>query len=44
MLISKRHATLHQLDTVYGVRDVYDMLEVAIVDDHNARVAHADNN
>jgi hypothetical protein len=34
-LLSKRMATLHELDTVYGVRDVYDMLEVVTVDDYN---------
>jgi hypothetical protein len=28
-------ATLHELDTVYGVQDVYDMLEVVTVDDYN---------
>jgi hypothetical protein len=28
-------ATLHELDTVYGVEDVYDMLEVLSVDAHN---------
>lgn len=31
-------ATLHELDTVYGVEDVYDMLEVASIDAHNQRV------
>jgi hypothetical protein len=28
-------ATLHELDTVYGVEDAYNMLEIAIVDDAN---------
>lgn len=28
-------ATLHELGTVYGVEDCYDMLEVAAVDAHN---------
>ena len=31
-------ATLHELDTVYGVEDVYDMLEVLTVDAHNQRL------
>ena len=35
-LLSKRMATLHELDTVYGVHDVYDMLEVVTIDAHNA--------
>lgn len=39
-LISKRMVTLHELDTVYGVRDVYDMLEVITVDDYNNALAN----
>ena len=31
-------ATLAELDTVYGVEDVYDMLEVLTVDGHNNRL------
>ena len=38
-LLSKRIATLHELDTVYGVRDVYDMLEVITIDDYNNALA-----
>ena len=39
-LLSKRMATLHELDTVYGVQDVYDMLEVLTVDDYNNALAN----
>lgn len=39
-LLSKRMATLHELDTVYGVQDVYDMLEVITVDDYNNALAN----
>lgn len=28
-------ATLHELQTVYGVKDAYDMLEIITVDDNN---------
>jgi hypothetical protein len=28
-------ATLHELDTVYGVEDLYDLLEIIIVDSEN---------
>jgi hypothetical protein len=28
-------ATLNELDTVYGTEDVYDMLEVILVDKYN---------
>ena len=31
-VISHRLATLHELGTVYGMEDVYDMLEVIAVD------------
>lgn len=33
-------ATLHELDTVYGVQDVYDMLEVVTIDDYNNALAN----
>lgn len=31
--------TLRELQTVYGLRDLYDLLEVGEVEAHNARVA-----
>lgn len=31
-------ATLRDLDEHYGVRDLYDMLEIIFVDAHNQRV------
>lgn len=36
-------ATLHELATVYGLRDCYDMLEIAAVDAHNRRVLNNPN-
>lgn len=36
-MISKRLATLHELGSVYGTKDLYDMLEIIIVDNHNAQ-------
>jgi hypothetical protein len=38
-LISAKLATLHELQTVYGVADAYNMLEVLKVDLHNQRVS-----
>jgi hypothetical protein len=32
-------ATLHELQTVYGVQDAYNMLEIAVVDNYNAALA-----
>lgn len=32
-------ATLHELDTVYSVEDVYLMLEVLTTDAHNSSIA-----
>lgn len=37
--MSSRHATLHELQTVYGVRDLYMLLEIYSVDLHNERIA-----
>lgn len=37
-------ATLHELQTVYGVADAYRMLEVLNVDLHNQRVTRAERN
>jgi hypothetical protein len=37
-VLSAKMATLHELQTVYSVKDVYDMTEVILVDTHNARV------
>lgn len=37
-VISKHFATLHELETVYSTRDLYDMLEVITVDDYNRQL------
>lgn len=37
-LVSKGFCTLHELDTVYGTQDAYDMLEIIAVDSHNQRI------
>ena len=31
-------ATLRELETVYSIEDVYDMLEIVAVDAHNRRM------
>jgi len=36
-VVSTKMATLHELDTVYSMDDLYDMLEVIAVDAHNRR-------
>jgi len=36
-VVSSRLATLHELQTVYGLKDAYDFLEIMIVDGHNRR-------
>jgi hypothetical protein len=38
-VISRRLATLLELQTVYGLKDLYDMVEIIVVDSHNERVA-----
>ena len=37
--MSSRLATLHELDTVYGVEDLWVLLEVSAVDRHNEMIA-----
>lgn len=34
-LVSRRMATLHELDTLYGIQNAYDMLEIVAVDSYN---------
>ena len=36
--MSRGLATLHECQTVYGVEDLYDLIEIAAVDDHNRRM------
>lgn len=36
-VVSRKMATLHELDTVYGSQDLYDMMEIIAVDDYNER-------
>jgi hypothetical protein len=43
-LMSARMATLHELQTVYGAADAYNMLEVLNVDLYNQRVANGRTN
>jgi hypothetical protein len=42
-VISAGMASLHELDTVYGLDDVYDFLEIMAVDAHNRRLLHKAN-
>ena len=37
MIVSDGKATLHELQSVYGVRDAYSLSEVIAVDAHNRR-------
>lgn len=34
-LVSAKAATLHELQTVYGIEDAYDLLEIAVIDSQN---------
>jgi hypothetical protein len=35
ILVSNRMATLRELDTLYGLEDAYDLIEILVVDSHN---------
>jgi len=37
-VISAGRATLHELDTVYGCADLWDLLEIIMVDSHNQTI------
>jgi hypothetical protein len=39
-VVSSRLATLHELDTVYGVEDLWILLEINAVDRHNAYIVN----
>jgi hypothetical protein len=38
-VISSKLATLHELQTVYGVEDLYNLLEIVAVDNYNQMLA-----
>jgi hypothetical protein len=38
VIVSHKLATLHELQTAYGAQDLYDLLEIIVVDGHNERV------
>lgn len=37
VIVSRKLATLHELDTVYGTEDAYNLLEIVLVDNANER-------
>lgn len=39
VIVSKRLATLVELDTILGTRDMHDLLEIIVIDAHNDRIA-----
>nr|WP_225816685.1 transcription elongation factor GreA [Photorhabdus antumapuensis] len=43
-VISSGRATLHELDTVYGVEDLWQLIEIIQVDNHNAYVLQQGKN
>ena len=44
MIISRGVATLNELDTFYGIEDMYDMLEIIVIDSHNRYIANKPKN
>jgi hypothetical protein len=38
MLVANKIATLRELDTVYGLEDAYDLIEIIVVDSHNKSI------
>ncbi|MBP7301959.1 MAG: transglycosylase [Brachymonas sp.] len=42
-VVSARLATLHELQTVYGLMDLWDLIEIHAVDSHNQVVMQKEN-
>lgn len=42
MLVQRGRAALHELDSIYGLEDAYDLLETLLVEDHNRRLMEPD--
>ena len=40
IVVGRRLATLHDLETIYGLEGMYDLLEIAGVDNENERRAN----
>lgn len=43
VVLSQKMATLHELQTVYSLEDVYDMIEIIMVDNHNQQILERAN-
>jgi hypothetical protein len=43
-VVSRRMATLHELQSVYGAEDLYNMLEILVIDNYNERVLSKQGN
>jgi hypothetical protein len=43
-VVSRRLATLHELETVYGSQDLYDLMDIIMVDDYNQGVINGNRN
>lgn len=41
-ILSRKMATLHELDTVYGTQDCYDLMEIIIIDSYNKIISMED--
>jgi hypothetical protein len=44
MILSARQATLHELQTVYGVMDLFNLCEVIAVESYNRRMGAGSGN
>jgi hypothetical protein len=40
-IVAKRYATLHELQTVYGSEDLFDLLEIMAVETYNTNAMNA---
>jgi hypothetical protein len=40
--VRSKLATLHELQTVYGIKDAHDLLEIHLIEAHNDRILNAE--
>lgn len=42
-VVSSRYASLIELQTAYGVEDLYLLIEIIVIDSHNQKIAESKN-
>lgn len=43
VIVGSRLATLHELQTIYGIEDAWDLLEIIMIDRHNEQLMNMED-